>query len=276
MRVISVADPEHPEEVGYCHTPETAYGVTVSGDYAYVAVAYMSGGSLRIISILNPERPEEVGYYNTPDYAYNVTVSGDYVYIAALDLCVISIADPDHPEEVGYYDTLGLAFDVTISGDYAYVVDDWGGLRVISVADPAQMEEVGYFDTPGSAHGVALSEDGLIYVADGTNVGIYHFTDPAKVDDSFILHPSAFILFPPYPNPFNSTTTIRYGLPYPSNVSVKVYNLSGRRISTLFEGYRQAGIHTANLTANNLSSGLYFVRLNASDQLFTQKVMLIR
>jgi hypothetical protein len=47
-------------------------------------------------------------------------------------------------------------------------------------------------------------------------------------------------------------------------------------VATLFDDYRKPGIHTANLTASDLPSGLYFVRLNASDQVFTQKVMLIR
>ncbi|NQU06300.1 MAG: T9SS type A sorting domain-containing protein [Calditrichaeota bacterium] len=88
--------------------------------------------------------------------------------------------------------------------------------------------------------------------------------------------PEGFTLLPAYPNPFNSTTTIRYALSYPSNVSLHVYNTLGQQIRTLFEGYRKAGVHTANLTASDLPSGLYFVKLNAGGQTFTQKVMLIR
>ncbi|NQT33795.1 hypothetical protein HQ587_01290 [bacterium] len=63
LRVISVDDPEHPEEVGYYNTPGRAEGVTVSGDYAYVADG---GGSLRVISVADPEQPEEVGFCDTP------------------------------------------------------------------------------------------------------------------------------------------------------------------------------------------------------------------
>jgi len=57
LRVISVADPEHPVEVGYCDTDGWAHSVTVSGDYAYVADG---GNGLRVISVTNPEHPEEV------------------------------------------------------------------------------------------------------------------------------------------------------------------------------------------------------------------------
>ena len=83
-------------------------------------------------------------------------------------------------------------------------------------------------------------------------------------------------LFNAYPNPFNTTTTISYGLLHPGHVSLQVYNMSGQQIGTLFEGYKQTGIHTTILTAYDLPSGLYFVRLKAPEQVFSQKVMLIR
>ena len=284
LHVISINDPENPEEVGYCDVLDNAWGVTVSGNYAYLASnpewngeEYVGGG-LHVISVLDPEHPEEVGYCDTPGWSYDVKVSGDFAYVADgyNGLRVISVADPEHPQEVGYCDTPGYALGVTVSGGYAYIADWESGLRVISVADPENPQEVGYYDTPGEARDVALSEDGLIYVADGTNVGIYRFTDPAKVDDSFIPHPSSLILYPAHPNPFNSTTTIRYSLPNPTHVSLDVYNLTGQQISTLFDGYLQVGFHSTNLTANNLPSGLYFVKLEASGEVVTQKVMLMR
>ncbi|NQU05188.1 MAG: T9SS type A sorting domain-containing protein, partial [Calditrichaeota bacterium] len=79
-----------------------------------------------------------------------------------------------------------------------------------------------------------------------------------------------------YPNPFNSTTTIKYNIPYPSNVSLQVYNLSGQRITTLFNGNQIAGFHSNILTATDLPSGLYFVKLNAGGQVFTRKLMLVK
>jgi len=101
--------------------------------------------------------------------------------------------------------------------------------------------------------------------------------DPTSAPpESFIPHPCVFILYPAYPNPFNSTTTIRYGLPYPSNVLLQVYNITGRQITTLYEGNKQAGIHTTNLIANVLPSGLYFLQMEASGEQFTQKVILVR
>jgi len=116
----------------------------------------------------------------------------------------------------------------------------------------------------------------LIYVADYTNVGIYDASEARGISSNFILHPSSLILLPPYPNPFNSTTTIRYGLGKPAPTRLALYDLSGQEVRTLYEGYRQAGIYTSNMNANDLTSGLYFVRLEASGEVVTQKVMLIR
>ncbi|MDP8237952.1 MAG: T9SS type A sorting domain-containing protein [Candidatus Hatepunaea meridiana] len=149
-------------------------------------------------------------------------------------------------------------------------------MNVISVADPEHPQEVGFYNTPGSAHGVILSEDGLIYVADYTNVGIYRFTDPAKVDDPAVSIPVKFKLYAAYPNPFNATTTIKYSLSYPNIVSLHLYNPLGQHITTLFNDYRQAGIHSISLNSKNLQSGLYFVRLETTDQIAAQKVILVR
>jgi hypothetical protein len=97
-----------------------------------------------------------------------------------------------------------------------------------------------------------------------------------SVSDESIDIPDGFVLFAVYPNPFNSTTTISFGLGLPAPTRLMLYDLSGREVRTLFKGYKQAGFHSANLNAGDLSSGIYFVRLNASNQVFTQKVMLIR
>ncbi|MDP8239588.1 MAG: choice-of-anchor D domain-containing protein, partial [Candidatus Hatepunaea meridiana] len=181
LRIISVANPENPEEIGYCDTPGYALGVTVSDNYAYVADR-QSG--LRVISVADPEHPEEVGYCDTPDYSYNVVVSGDFAYVADRQsgLRVISVADPEHPEEVGYHNIPGDAIDLTVSGDYAYVVGN-RGLRVISVADPEHPEEVGYYDTQGSAWGVTVSGDYAYVVAAGNGLRVISIVDLENMEE---------------------------------------------------------------------------------------------
>ncbi len=88
--------------------------------------------------------------------------------------------------------------------------------------------------------------------------------------------PEEYYLDQNYPNPFNSTTRLTYGLPEAGHVSLKIYDISGRVVQTLVDMQLKAGNHTTEWNARKVSSGLYFLQLKASDQTFTQKVMLIR
>ncbi len=90
------------------------------------------------------------------------------------------------------------------------------------------------------------------------------------------LLPSAFILYEPYPNPFNSSTTITYQLPHPAHVSLVVYDLCGRMVDALIDEQLNRGVYNATWQADNLASGLYFVQLEAGDRVKMRKVVLIR
>ncbi len=90
-------------------------------------------------------------------------------------------------------------------------------------------------------------------------------------------HPFDHTLFiEAYPNPFNSTTTIEYVLPFASEVTLNLYNLSGQRVETLVDGRLQAGVHRTILNAGDMASGLYFVKLEGVGKAFTQKIMLVK
>jgi hypothetical protein len=76
--------------------------------------------------------------------------------------------------------------------------------------------------------------------------------------------PSEFYLDNPYPNPFNPVTTIRYHLPVTSTISLKVYDILGKEISTLVNEEQTIGNHELKFNASNLSSGVYFIKLTAT------------
>ncbi|MBT7619205.1 MAG: T9SS type A sorting domain-containing protein, partial [Calditrichaeota bacterium] len=99
---------------------------------------------------------------------------------------------------------------------------------------------------------------------------------PLGVEENGRQIPVEFQLSSPYPNPFNSTTTISYSLPQTSNITLQVYDISGRLLSQLLNGRQQAGIHSSTVKADRWASGLYFVRLEASGWVFTQKIMLVK
>jgi hypothetical protein len=68
-----------------------------------------------------------------------------------------------------------------------------------------------------------------------------------------------------YPNPFNLSTEIGYWLPFIGKISLKVYNILGQEVETLFESIRQAGHYEVTLDGSKLISGVYFYRLTANN-----------
>ena len=88
--------------------------------------------------------------------------------------------------------------------------------------------------------------------------------------------PETFSLDRAYPNPFNPTTTLSFAIPVDSEVSLSIYNLQGREVSTLIDGNMDAGYHSVVWNADSYSSGVYFVKMVAGEFVNTQKLMLVK
>jgi len=280
--------------VGSYDTPGRAYGVYVSGGYAYVA-DWNAG--LRVIDVSDPENPVEIGYYDTPGYAHGVYISGSYAYVADGDwgLRVIDVSDPSNPEEVGYYDTPGLgcdvyvsrgyayvadgyglriidvsdpsnpvevgyyhtpgcAEDVYVSGSYAYVADGEGGLRVIDVSYPSSPEEVGYYDTPCYARGVYVSGGYAYVAAEDAGLQIYQFYGIGVAEAPTL--PDKLVLYHSLPNPFTSGTCIRFAIPQVDGCDKPHVTLSI---------YDITGRLIRTLVDDELSAGYYSVEWHADN-----------
>ena len=88
--------------------------------------------------------------------------------------------------------------------------------------------------------------------------------------------PSTFKLGSAFPNPFNPVTSLTLILPESGNVNVQVFNLHGKLITTLLNGYKSADTYSLDWNATNVPSGMYFVKANFGDVSQTQKLMLIK
>ncbi len=88
--------------------------------------------------------------------------------------------------------------------------------------------------------------------------------------------PEMFTLEQNYPNPFNPTTRIEYSLPVQAQVTLKVYNMLGQEVMTLFSGVRQAGQYAATMDGSKLAGGLYIYRLQTGSMTITKKLVLTK
>jgi aminopeptidase N len=88
--------------------------------------------------------------------------------------------------------------------------------------------------------------------------------------------PSNFALIGNYPNPFNSSTVIKFRLAEAGNLSIDIFNLLGQRVETLVSGMVGAGEHELVWNGDGVPSGVYFYRLTAGDRSSVRKMALIK
>jgi len=81
------------------------------------------------------------------------------------------------------------------------------------------------------------------------------------VDNNNNLIPDKYILYANYPNPFNPETTIKYGLPEESFVTISIFDINGRQVETLVNQTQAAGYYTISWQASKFVSGIYFYRI---------------
>ncbi len=87
---------------------------------------------------------------------------------------------------------------------------------------------------------------------------------------------SKYELFQNFPNPFNSSTVIYYGIPNESFVTLSMYNLIGEKIAELVNEYKDAGYYKVRFDLVNYNSGVYFYRLQAGSFVETKKMVLLK
>ena len=134
----------------------------------------------------------------------------------------------------------------------------------------------------------------LVSKSDGLRIGALHWNDEVYdgaaslaavknayngiyigIDDPVVVFESEFDL-KNYPNPFNSSTTIRFNLPQDSHVNLSVFDISGRLVETLVDENRAGGIHTVQFTPDNAASSTYFYKLTTDYNTATRKMMLLK
>lgn len=100
--------------------------------------------------------------------------------------------------------------------------------------------------------------------------------EAGRLEQLILPEVSETILEQNFPNPFNSETVIRFGLPETQQVVLEIYNVMGRQVKKLVDEQRSAGWHTVRFEVNDLASGLYFYRLRTNNFAETKKMLYVK
>ena len=161
----------------------------------------------------------------------------------------------------------GKAWMVGGHGDIAYSAD-WGHTW--------EAQESGVSDVLWEVHFINDSEG---WIVGGLSNSVILHTKNGGIASSGISdrQTKSYILEQNYPNPFKATTKIPYKLNYSGNITLSIYDLTGRKIQTLVDEFQTIGAYTVDWDASQFSSGFYFCELQVdNDILEYRKMMLAR
>ena len=180
--------------------------------------------------------------------------------------------------------------DIAVTGGYVYrgsaipslrgkyICGDYGSgknwLLTYGGGGSATAQLISDESFPISTFGVDESNE--LYCCSYSSTGrIYKLTGPATAvnrDDQ----QSTFVLEQNYPNPFNPSSTIRFQIPYSTFVTLKVFDVLGREVASLVNGFLSDGTYTRVFDAGDLSAGVYLYCLQTRELTVTKIMALIR
>ena len=285
--VIHIHDPCAPLIVGSLTLIEGCafYDMVARDHYVYNAMALRD---LEIVDVRDPLSPRSVGIFDPGDGGdtMGIAISGDYIYTVDsfaiwgddnIIFRIINVSDPATPYMTDSYEIRnsytgpGLA----LSGDYAYIGAGEVGVAILNISNPEDPTLVDTYDTPVLASDIVIQNQ-YLYVSDLYSLLILRSSLISDVNEKEISILTDFKLEQNYPNPFNPTTEIRYTIPEPSSVTLKVYNIKGEEVAVLVDSRKPEGEYTVRWDASGFSSGVYLYRLKAGNFTETKRMLLLR
>lgn len=280
INVFDISNPVNPELV-YTSPEVVNYVRTAafSEDGLHFYVCAQDDGVL----IYTIHSPDSLVYEYSLDFfdrAYDIVINGDFVFVADFDigLYVLDISNFAYVFKVDSLPVQVAASGVTVIDDDYLAFCDWtAGLAVVDISDPTDISEVDRIETPGFTLS-SFSDGNYVYLADSYDFSIFSLYGTG-VDNNWrniAVPQEEAILYPPYPNPFNSSAALSFDIARNGNVKLILYNINGEEVKTLFDSYCEAGNHIVNFNAGNLASGVYFASLETGIMKQTQKLLLMR
>jgi hypothetical protein len=157
---------------------------------------------------------------------------------------------------------------LSYNGDVLTGIRQWQGMMIdiptmgasddVLTTDYFVEGDIPTFKLLKQSTGEFLALDGEI--AEWSSNGVFTLSGLIEIEPA----PKQISLDSAYPNPFNPTTTISFGLAEDTEVSINVYNIQGSVVETLANQYMEAGYHSVVWNADQHSSGIYFVKMLTS------------
>lgn len=270
--LVDISDPLNPVQVGIIYGARYEFVKSLLVRDTLLLLATNNG--FRIFSIADPSRPAPLS--TLPGSYSGVEVQRSYLYTTSTSgFHVIDISIPSNPQVIG---SLGIGGSPALIYSNGFVFGGGSTLYGIDVRNPysPQLSQT-YGPLPGFSDIVSRGDTLFLSVSYGGVRVLKHWVLTAIQDDQPAGVPREVYLSSNYPNPFNSQTSIEFGLPTDQSVVIKLYDVLGREVKELLRGKVERGHHVITMHSESLSSGVYFYQLlTESGQRVTKPMILIK
>lgn len=257
----------------------------VVNDTIFACNIYYPPGRITVIDATDKDNLRTIAYWeNVPSPGpHNIAISENRRFAFVTDeiggnprlLKIWDISNLNNAVKIAEWHppgiTTSIIHNVELFGRYLFAGHYSAGLRVIDVSNPFGPVEAAYYDTypanddfsfEGCWGPYIFSSEKIIASDRATGLYVFKTDFPLKEKNPAIAE--NFSLGQNFPNPFNPVTTIKYSLKFDSYVTLKIYDVTGKLVSTIIDGSVAAGNRQINFDGSNFASGVYFYNMKAT------------
>jgi hypothetical protein len=150
------------------------------------------------------------------------------------------------------------------------------GNQIIALSDVVDSSQTSFLPKSDASLKIIGKPVWATFQGNNQRTGMFSSSGTTGIKNSSVRPPTAYILMQNYPNPFNPSTTIQFALPKDGRVSIKIFNMLGKHIATLIDGYQYAGYHEVTFNVGSFASGIYFYQMTAGSVVQTKKMFLMK
>ncbi|MCP4582452.1 MAG: T9SS type A sorting domain-containing protein [candidate division Zixibacteria bacterium] len=251
-------------------------GLAWDGTYLWSVDNDGNGGDGDHVYKLDPSTGDIVeSFTSSITWTHGITWDGEYLWFNDFSTHMIYKVDSSNDQILHSFAAPGDQ-SIGLTWDGAYLWSDNFNTDSLYQIDPADGSIIRMVRSPHTNPRDMAWDGQYLWVVSWASSTIYQVDiGQTSVKDTELL-PERFGLEGNYPNPFNANTTIEYTLPEASNVTLEVYTILGQKTATLVNEYQDAGHHTVNWQASNITSGIYYYRIVAGDITQARRMLLLK
>jgi hypothetical protein len=282
--IFNVSNPILPTLMGSVPFESDAYGLYVTGNYAYLGDGcYWSDGDeggFRIFNVANPNSPYQIAHYIPPNCdgcIKNIYVRNDTAYVCddAYGLRIFNVANPSNPLPLTLYSNC-RPVDIVIRGNLAFLADGYFGIRVLDISNIYSIRELAHYRIGGYANSIKLIGNYIHVAFSQGGYLIFEYYGPGAIEEVTTQEPQRRLSLKVFPSPSKNRFVIEFSALKDDDATLDIMDTLGRIKKSIKLEKIQPGNYRMNLDLTGLAAGVYFIRLSQDENQVLRRIVIVK